>query len=205
MTSSPAAHRPNHHAHHPGFSGLPGLAAALTMVVGRTGDAKLAESLTGLRAGDRLVDLGCGPGAAARYAAGRGAEVTGVDPAPLMLDMARRLTRRRAGVHYAEGAAEQIPRPDASATVVWALATVHHWPALEPALAEIQRVLEPGGRFLAIERRTKPGAKGLASHGWTPEQAEAFAELCRVAGFVDVAVATHGGRRRVMTVRATRP
>jgi ubiquinone/menaquinone biosynthesis C-methylase UbiE len=205
MASIDTPLRPNHHADHPGFSGVGGLLAALTMVVGRTGDAKLAAARTDLGAGDRLVDLGCGPGAAARFAGRQGARVTAVDPAPVMLDLARRLTRRRAGVRYREGAAEAIPVPDASATVVWALATVHHWPALGPALAEIGRVLEPGGRFLAIERRTRPGATGLASHGWTPEQAEAFAALCRDAGFIDIAVGSHPGRRSVLSVLACRP
>jgi ubiquinone/menaquinone biosynthesis C-methylase UbiE len=203
--STHAPQRPNHHAHHPGFAGVGGLVAALTMVIGRTGDAKLAAALTELGAGDRLVDLGCGPGAAARYAQRQGADVTAVDPAPVMLDLARRLTRRRKRVRFLEGAAESIPVPDASATAVWALATVHHWPALEPALAEVQRVLEPGGRFLAIERRSRPGATGLASHGWTPEQAQAFAQMCGDAGFVDVAVTSHDGRRRLVTVLARRP
>jgi SAM-dependent methyltransferase len=204
MSTTHAPHHPNHHAHHPGFAGLPGVLAALTMVVGRRGDAELAARLTDLRPDDRLVDLGCGPGAAARYAARRGAHVTGIDPAPVMLDMARRLTRGRRRATYLEGAAESIPVADGAATVVWALATVHHWPSLEPALAEVLRVLAPGGRFLAAERRTRPGATGLASHGWTPEQAEAFAELCRGAGFTDVTVATHDGRRRLVTVVARR-
>jgi ubiquinone/menaquinone biosynthesis C-methylase UbiE len=204
MATTAETHRPNHHAHHPGFAGIPGVLAALTMVAGRTGDAELAADLTELGPGDRLVDVGCGPGAAARFAARQGATVAGVDPAPVMLDVARRLTRRRTGVTYLEGAAEAIPVPDGSVTVVWALATVHHWPALEPALAEIRRVLEPGGRFVALERHTNPGATGLASHGWTPEQAEAFAELCRGAGFADVGVGSHPGRRSLLSVLARR-
>ena len=66
-------------------------------------------------------------------------------------------------------------------------------------------MLAPGGRFLAAERRTTPGATGLASHGWTDAQADAFAALCREAGFTDVSVATHAGRRALVTVRARRP
>jgi ubiquinone/menaquinone biosynthesis C-methylase UbiE len=205
MTTTDAPHHPNHHAHHPGFSGIGGALAALTMTVGRDGDARLAAELTDLRPDDRLVDLGCGPGAAARHAARLGASVTGVDPAPVMLDVARKLSRRRSGIAYLEGAAEAIPLPDGSATVVWALATVHHWPTLEPALVEVARVLAPGGRFLAAERRTRPNATGLASHGWTSEQAATFASLCRDAGFVDVAIATHPGRRSLVTVMARRP
>jgi len=75
--------------------------------------------------------------------------------------------------------------------VVWSLATVHHWPLLDEGFAEARRVLRPGGRFLAIERKTRPGAKGLASHGWIRDQADAFAVRCRHAGFTDVTVACH--------------
>lgn len=204
MSTTDTPHHPNHHAHHRGFSGLSGVLAALSMTIGRDGDARLASELTQLGPGDRLVDLGCGPGAAVRFAARRGAQVTGIDPAPVMLGVGRRLTRARDAT-YLEGAAEAIPLPDASATVVWALATVHHWPDVEAGLAEVARVLAPGGRFLAAERRTTPGATGLASHGWTDAQADAFAALCGDAGFVEVSVATHEGRRRLVSVCATRP
>ena len=78
-------------------------------------------------------------------------------------------------------------------------------PMVEPALTEVSRVLGSGGRFLAAERRTTPGATGLASHGWTDAQAEAFADLCRAAGFVDVTVATHPGKRALVSVLAHRP
>ena len=197
-------HEPNHHAHHP-FAGATGVLAGLSMTLGREGDARIATERSALTARDRLVDLGCGPGAAARFAAKRGAQVTGVDPAPVMLDLARRLTLRSAGVTFVEGAAESIPLPDGCATVVWALATVHHWPELEQALVEVSRILEAGGRFAALERHTTPGATGLASHGWTDEQAAAFADLCQHAGFEDVSVATHPGRRRLVSVLARRP
>ncbi len=59
---------PNHHAHHRGFSGLTGWLAARSMSTGRTGNAELAIELTELRPGDRVVDIGCGPGVAARLA-----------------------------------------------------------------------------------------------------------------------------------------
>jgi SAM-dependent methyltransferase len=70
--------------------------------------------------------------------------------------------------------------------VAWTLASVHHWPDLEGGLAEVHRVLAPGGRFLAMERCTVPGAQGLASHGWTDHQAELFASMLGDAGFSDV-------------------
>ena len=193
---------PNHHRDHPGFAGLSGLLAALTFSVGRGDDAALAIGMTELGAGDRLVDIGCGPGSAARRAARLGATVTGIDPADVMLRTARVLSRH--GVRYLSGTAEDLPVPDGSATVAWSLAAVHHWADIDAGLSEVHRVLAPGGRFLALERHSRPGAKGLMSHGWTRPQAGAFAERCRELGFTDVTVDEHDAHRRLLSVLARR-
>ena len=84
--------------------------------------------------------------------------------------------------------------------MVWSVATVHHWADVTAGLAEVARVLAPGGRFVVIERRVQPGATGLASHGWTDEQAASFAAYCRSAGFDDVRVETMKQGRRVLQV-----
>lgn len=200
------AEPPNHHADYPGFSGVFGLVAGLSMVIGRGGVARMAADLADVTAADRVVDIGCGPGAAVREAARRGAEVCGVDPAHVMLRLARLLTKGDSRITWLDGVAEALPLPDATATVVWSISTVHHWPDLEGGLAESRRVLAPGGRFLAIERRREPGTTGLASHGWTDEQAQSFAEYCRAAGFVDSRVGVQRVGRQdhihVVAVRA---
>lgn len=197
---------PNHHGDHAGFHGAGGVAAALSMTVGRAGDARLAAELTGLTPGERVVDVGCGPGVAARHAARSPSSVVGVDPAAVMLRVAGLLTRERWRITYSLGAAEALPVDDGSADVLWGLATVHHWPDLGAALDEVRRVLAPGGRFLALERSTIEGATGHASHGWTKAQATAFGELCRDAGFEDVRLERRdAGRRSLVGVIATRP
>lgn len=195
----------NHHADHPGFAGVTGsLFAAAFLLTGRA-HARLAADLMQISAEDHVVDIGCGAGNAIRVAARRGAGVTGVDPSPSMLRMARITTRNRTA-RWAEGSAESLPVADGSATVVWALATVHHWRDAPAGVAEAYRVLSPGGRLLAVERQSQPGATGFASHGWTGEQAQSFAALCRSAGFVNVDVASHpSGRRPVWTVIAVHP
>jgi SAM-dependent methyltransferase len=197
---------PNHHAHYPAFAGLTGFLAAVSMAVGREGDARLAVRLSGLKSGDAVVDVGCGPGTAVRRAAKLGASVVGVDPAPVMLRVARLLTKPSGRVRFADGTAEALPLPDASATVVWSIASVHHWADLDAGLREARRVLRPGGRLVAIERRTRPGARGHASHGWTDQQAGAFAQSCLEHGFSGPRVEPHSyGRRTTLSVAVTAP
>lgn len=179
------------------------MCALVFLLTGRR-SARVAADLTAITADDRVLDIGCGPGVAVREAARRGATATGVDPSTSMLKIGRAVFGR-AGISLVEGAAEALPVPDASATVVWALATVHHWPDVESGLAEAHRVLAPGGRLLAVERQSPSGATGFASHGWTRAQADAFADLCRAAGFAGATVGSERvGRREVWTVTATR-
>lgn len=197
---------PNHHGTHPGFSGPSGLLAGVSFLFGRDRAAQLALELADLHAGERLVDIGCGPGIAVKYARARGAEVIGVDPAPVMLRIARLRWRARPVVSWRIGAAESLPVADDWAQVVWSLATVHHWRDPNAGLAEVQRALGPAGRLLVLERRIRDtNAVGTSSHGWTDEQAESFAEHCRRHGFVAVAVATHTGPSTLLSVVARLP
>ncbi|MEV0669694.1 class I SAM-dependent methyltransferase [Mycobacterium sp. NPDC050441] len=190
----------NHHADHPGFSGVTGMLCGLVFLVVGRAKARLAADIAQISSADHVVDVGCGPGTAARVAARRGARVTGVDPASSMLRLARMVTSKRAPITWSVGTAEALPVADGSATVVWALATVHHWQDVEVAVTEAHRVLVPGGRLIAIERRSPDDATGLSSHGWTDEQAESFGALCRVAGFDDVSVTGRGSGKGAVWV-----
>jgi len=205
-TPTEASPSPNHHAHHPGFAGPSGVLLGLAFALTGGADARLAVRLAEVRATDHVLDIGCGPGNAVRAAARTGAQATGVDPAEVMRRTARRLGRS-GRVRFLDGTAEALPVPDDSMTVVLALATVHHWVDLDAALGEVRRVLRPGGRLVAIERNSTPGASGLASHGWTDDQAEAFAELCRSLGLTDVRVEHPKPRRsrKVVAVLARLP
>jgi ubiquinone/menaquinone biosynthesis C-methylase UbiE len=206
MTTSHSA-APNHHAGFPGFAGPAGYLAAASMVLGRKDNARLAARLSALAAGDAVADIGCGPGAAARHAARLGASVVGVDPAPVMLRVARLLSGRSGrAVRYAEGSAEALPLPGSSVSVAWSIACVHHWADVDAGLGEARRILKPGGRLVAIERLTRPGATGLSSHGWTAEQASAFADRCLAHGFTVVETNQHGrGRGSTVSVTAAAP
>ncbi len=166
----------------------------------------MVADIANLKATDHVLDIGCGPGTAARLAGRRGSRVTGVDPAQPMLRLARLLTRLRrpkGEIDWLCAGAEHLTIVDDSVTVCWSLASVHHWPDLAGGISEAKRVLRAGGTFIALEKRTEPGATGNASHGWTPDQANTFATLLGEHGFTAVEVLNRDlGRRPVVAVTA---
>jgi ubiquinone/menaquinone biosynthesis C-methylase UbiE len=91
-----------------------------------------------------VLDLGCGDGQIARALAENGAEVLGVDPTQLHIDIA---TQRGGGPQYVLGGATNIPAPDNSFDAVVACLVFEHIDQLEEAMAEVARVLKPGGQF----------------------------------------------------------
>jgi len=93
-----------------------------------------------------VVDLGAGTGKLTRTLAALGHHVVAVEPLGEMLD---RLRAAVPGATAVAGSAESMPLPDGAADVV-ACAQAFHWFDHEPALAEIARVLRPGGRIALV-------------------------------------------------------
>jgi SAM-dependent methyltransferase len=94
----------------------------------------------------RVLDVGTGEGQIARLAARDGASlVIGVDPTLAQLTVAR---SRGGEVGYVRGGADALPFPSASFDAVVVCLVFEHIPDHEPAIAELARVLEPGGRFV---------------------------------------------------------
>jgi SAM-dependent methyltransferase len=107
------------------------------------------------RPGLRWLDLACGTGAVAERAAARGAEVTGVDLAPALIETARaRAAELGLDIDYRVGDCECLGLPDASFDVVSSTCGVMFAPDHVAATGELARVARPGGRI------------GLAN--WTP-------------------------------------
>lgn len=101
------------------------------------------EHLHGAR---RILDVGTGEGQVARRAAAAGgALVVGADPTAAQLVAAG---RRGGGPRYVRAAAERLPFADGSFDAVVACLVFEHLADHRPAIAEVARVLEPGGRFL---------------------------------------------------------
>jgi 2-polyprenyl-6-hydroxyphenyl methylase / 3-demethylubiquinone-9 3-methyltransferase len=100
--------------------------------------------------GGRLVlDAGCGGGLVARELAAAGAEVVGVDRSLGSLGVARRAVDRSTGsFRPAQGRLERLPLAAGSFDAVVAADVLEHLPDLPAAVAELARVLAPGGSFL---------------------------------------------------------
>jgi ubiquinone/menaquinone biosynthesis C-methylase UbiE len=104
------------------------------------------------------ADLGCGPGQLVIELARRapGLHVTGIDLSDEMIAQGQ-ANARRAGVadrvSFRQGAAQQIPFPDASLDLVVSTLSLHHWGDPVAVLDEIARVLRPGGSFLVFDLR----------------------------------------------------
>lgn len=110
--------------------------------------------------GARLLDYGCGPGRWVRRFQGRGYRYSGVDLVESMVELAR-AHNPGADIRPLDG--DRIPFADAQFAVVTSIAVVHHNPYAEQQriLAELRRVLRPGGWLLLFEsvgRHAGPGA-----------------------------------------------
>jgi SAM-dependent methyltransferase len=101
-----------------------------------------AEELAGSR---RVLDIGCGDGQVARLAASGGAElVVGIDPTWNQISIA---AARGGGVRVARAGADGLPFADESFDAAVACLVFEHIRAVDQAIAEVARVLRPGGRF----------------------------------------------------------
>ena len=101
----------------------------------------------GVGAGTHLLDAGCGAGLALRFAADRGADVTGLDAAPGMLEFAR---RRVPGAKLVQGEIQALPFDDAVFDAVTGFNSFQYAADPVAALREAKRVTSPGGRVLAL-------------------------------------------------------
>jgi ubiquinone/menaquinone biosynthesis C-methylase UbiE len=107
----------------------------------------------GVQPGNRVLDIGCGPGYFARMlaeAVGPEGAVVGIDAAPEMIEYARRKARRLVNCKFETGAAEALTFPDSSFDVVVSSLMMHHIPSelRLQAAREMRRVLRPGGVLL---------------------------------------------------------
>jgi arsenite methyltransferase len=104
------------------------------------------------RNGERVIDIGCGPGYLASEIAelvGSDGFVQGVDPSPHMLEIAAK--RALPHMELTEGDALSLPAEDASFDAAVSTQVYEYVGDMPAALAEVRRVLRPGGRLLVLD------------------------------------------------------
>lgn len=170
--------------------------------------APMAEELldrVGVQPGERLLDVGCGPGTVALAAARRGARVAGCDPNPEMLARARANSSAVAWLESA--AAPLVGVPDAAFDVVTCQHALQFVPDRPAAVAEMYRVLVSDGRvavatwgplerspaFAALERAIREflgdaAADRYRNGPWAFPDPDALGALLEGAGFGELQV-----------------
>lgn len=117
-----------------------------TFAYGRRKIGNLIEGLiSSLNPGARALDIGCGTGFHLRQLKARGLVPIGVEPAP---GMRRRAQTNNPTVQVLDGGAENLPFEDGTFDFVLCIEVIRYLPTAERALAEIRRVLRPGGTAL---------------------------------------------------------
>ncbi len=96
------------------------------------------------QANERILDLGCGDGQLTERIVAAGAKVTGIDASAMMVAGAR-----ARGLTVEEGSAESMPFLDRSFDAVFSNAALHWVRDQDAMMAEVHRILRPGGRFVA--------------------------------------------------------
>lgn len=125
-----------------------------------TGDAEAFIHRLNLKPGMKVLDVACGTGNTALPAARTGAEVTGIDLAPNLVEQAREnATREGLKVQFDEGDAEAMPYADASFDVVLTMFGAMFAPRPELIASELTRVCRPGG-VIAMANWTPGGFIG---------------------------------------------
>ena len=158
------------------------------------------------RPGERMLDVACGTGIVARLGAdavGPGGSVTGVDIAPDMIDVARAAPAPAApAIDWRVGDATSLPLPDGGFDLVTCQMGLMFVPDRAAAVAEMRRVLAPGGRLAlttpgriqppfeameqAIARHIDPGLGGFVRAVFSMDDPDVHAGLLQDAGLADV-------------------
>lgn len=149
-------------------------------------------ALAALRAGEQVIDIGCGTGTTAILAkrqVGPAGAVCGIDASTQMIARAhRKASRAGVKVEFREAPAQALPFPDSQFDVAVSTLMLHHLtPAARVELAaEAYRVLRPGGRFLLIDFEKGPARKSRwrVPHRHGSVEASEIAEVLARAGFV---------------------
>jgi SAM-dependent methyltransferase len=168
---------------------------------------RLVHEALGAAPGERIVDAGCGPGfyvAELLDEVGSEGAVVGVDSSPEMLALAAKRCEGRANARFHEGAVTALPVEDGGFDAALSVQVLEYVADIPAALAELHRVLRPGGRVLVWDvdwatvswhseepTRMERVLRAWDSHLRDPSLPRTLAAQMREAGFEDVEVEAH--------------
>jgi SAM-dependent methyltransferase len=152
--------------------------------------------LAQLHTGETVLDVGCGTGTLALLAkprVGHTGQVCGIDPSASMIARAqRKAVQHGLAIDFQVGLIERIPFPDRSFNVVLSTFMMHVLPddLKRQGLAEIARVLKPGGRLLVVDTKRPETAEARRAHmvhvGPWQSGVQDQPALMAAAGFVQI-------------------
>ncbi len=128
-------------------------------------DGVAADIAATVSPGASVLDVGCGPGHLTRRLAALGFDVTGIDLDPAMIE--RAVTG--GGGRYLAADVATLPFVDDTYDLAVSTLSMHHWADAHAGIAEIGRVLRPGGRMLLWDVR-----RGAPLHAHAPDPTEAL-------------------------------
>ena len=130
---------------------------------------KRTVNLANIQPGEQVLDVGCGTGTLAIEAqrwVGSVGRVAGIDPGIQQIGRARaKAARRNLPIDFQTGVIEHLPFPDQAFDVVFSTLMMHHLPGSvkRQGLAEIVRVLKPGGRLVIADFNRKQERQGQSA------------------------------------------
>jgi ubiquinone/menaquinone biosynthesis C-methylase UbiE len=150
------------------------------------------QALADVDLGDDLLEVGPGPGRTTDLLRAMAPKITAVE---IDVDLADALTKRMAGtnVEVVNADATALPFPDGRFSAAVSFIMLHHVPTPEQQdqlLAQVRRVLRPGGTFAGCDSLDSPEFRAMHEDDiCVPIPPESFAERLERAGFSDVRVA----------------
>ena len=123
------------------------------LIFGRVQETTLQLAAVEVARPAAILDVGCGTGRLLRSAAVRfpAARLVGVDAAIEMVRQAEASTPAGITIEFQQAIAEELPFPNAQFDLVFSTVTFHHWRDQDRGIAEVARVLAPGGRWLLAD------------------------------------------------------